>query len=113
MSGQTRTGSARLNAYHGTKRQLVGSSAGQVAPAWRTSNGASAAAAINGSVSPPSKKAPQRGSKILLSSLPMDVAEAEIEVGEFNHFSPYTIPSLLVGAIQENGWTYKGNVYNL
>jgi hypothetical protein len=43
----------------------------------------------------------------------MDVAEAEIEVGEFNYFSPYTIPSLLVGAIQENGWTYKGNVYHL
>jgi len=79
MSGQTRTGSARLNAYHGTKRQLVGSSAGQVAPAWRTSNGIGGAAAINGSVSPLSKKVSQRGSKILLSSLPMDVAEAEIE----------------------------------
>lgn len=113
MSGQTRTGSARLNAYHGTKRQLVGSSAGQVAPAWRTSNGTGGAAAINGNVPPLSKKASQRGSKILLSSLPMDVAEAEIEVGVFNYLFPYTIPSLLVGAIQENGWTYKGHVYNL
>ncbi|KAI9438596.1 hypothetical protein H4582DRAFT_184044 [Lactarius indigo] len=77
MSGQTRAGSARLNAYHGTKRQLTGTSAGQVAPAWRSTNGAAAA---NGSTSPLSKKAAlQRGSKILLSNLPMDVAESEIE----------------------------------
>ena len=113
MSGQTRAGSARLNAYHGTKRQLLGSSAGQVAPAWRTFNGTGGAAAINGNVSPPSKKASQRGSKILLSNLPMDVAETEIEVGVFNHFPPYTIPSLLVGAIQENCWACKGHVHNL
>jgi THO complex subunit 4 len=84
MSGQTRAGSARLNAYHGTKRQLIGTSAGQVAPAWRTSNEAGVAAAINGNTTPPSKKASQRGSKILLSNLPMDVAEAEIEVSTFN-----------------------------
>ncbi|KAH9171369.1 hypothetical protein EDB89DRAFT_2070911 [Lactarius sanguifluus] len=77
MSGQTRAGSARLNAYHRTKRQLTGTSAGQVAPAWRSTNGAAAA---NGSTSPLSKKAAlQRGSKILLSNLPMDVAETEIE----------------------------------
>ena len=111
MSGQTRAGSARLNAYHGTKRQLVGSSAGQVAPAWRTPNGTGGA--INGSVSPLSKKVSQRGSKILLSHLPMDVAEAEIEVGVFNYSPPCTTPLLLVGAIQENGWTYKGHVHNL
>lgn len=43
----------------------------------------------------------------------MDVAEAEIEVGVFNYFPPCTTPSLLVGAIQENGWTYKGHVHNL
>ncbi|KAH9061105.1 hypothetical protein EDB87DRAFT_1611995 [Lactarius vividus] len=77
MSGQIRAGSARLNAYHGTKRQLTGTSAGQVAPAWRSTNGAAAA---NGSTSPLSKKAAlQRGSKILLSNLPMDVAETEID----------------------------------
>jgi len=76
MTGQTRAGSARLNAYHGTKRQLTGTSAGQVSPAWRTANGA---AAVNGSSSPLSKKALQKGSKILLSSLPMDVAESELE----------------------------------
>ena len=79
MSGQTRTGSARLNVYHGTKRQLIGTSASQVAPAWRTSNGTGGPAA-NGSKSPLSKKALQRGSKMLLSNLPMDVAETEVEV---------------------------------
>jgi hypothetical protein len=81
MSGQTRTGSARLNAYHGTKRQLIGASASQVAPAWRTSNGTGGPSATNGSTSPLSKRALQRGSKILLSNLPMDVAETEVEVG--------------------------------
>ena len=80
MSGSTRAGSARLNAYHGTKRQLIGTTANQVAPAWRTSNGGGPAA-TNGSTSPLSKKALQHGSKILLSNLPMDVAEAEVEVG--------------------------------
>lgn len=81
MSGQTRTGSARLSAYHGTKRQLIGPSAGQVAPAWRTSNGIGGAAATNGTTIPFLKKSLQRGGKILLSNLPMDVAETEIEVG--------------------------------
>jgi THO complex subunit 4 len=81
MSGSTRAGSARLNAYHGTKRQLIGTTASQVAPAWRTSNGTGGPAATNGSTSPLLKKALQHGSKILLSNLPMDVAEAEVEVG--------------------------------
>ncbi|KAI0261664.1 hypothetical protein BC834DRAFT_895358 [Gloeopeniophorella convolvens] len=60
MRGQTRTGSARLNAYHGTKQQLVGTNAGQVAPSWRSTT-------------------LQQGSKIMLSNLPMDVAESELE----------------------------------
>ena len=75
-----RAGSARLNAYHGTKRQLIGTTASQVAPAWRTSNG-TGGPATNGSTPPLPKKALQRGSKVLLSNLPMDVAEAEVEVG--------------------------------
>ncbi len=81
MSGQTRTGSARLNVYHGTKRQLIGIAASQVSPAWRTLDGTGGPAATNGSASSLSKKALQRGSKILRSNLPMDVAEAEVEVG--------------------------------
>lgn len=82
MSGSTRAGSARLNAYHGTKRQLIGATATQVAPAWRTSNGTGGPAATNGTTSPLLKKALQHGSKILLSNLPMDVAETEVEVGK-------------------------------
>ncbi|KAI9509257.1 hypothetical protein F5148DRAFT_978611 [Russula earlei] len=78
MSGQTRTGSARFNAYHGTKRQLMGS-AQQVPPAWRTSLGIGSTAATNGSTAHLSKKNLQRGSKILLSNLPMDVVETEVE----------------------------------
>jgi hypothetical protein len=81
MSGSTRAGSARLNTYHGTKRQLIGTTASQVAPAWRTSSGIGGPAATNGGTSPLLKKGLQRGSKILLSNLPMDVAETEIEVG--------------------------------
>ena len=88
MSGSTRPGSARLNAYYGTKRQLIGTTASQVAPAWKTSNGTGGPAATNGSTSPLSKKALQHGSKILLSNLPMDVAEAEVEVGI------YLLPSI-------------------
>lgn len=86
MSGHTRAGSARLNAYHGTKRQLVGTTTSQVAPAWRMSNGVGGATAVNGNTSPFSKKASQKGSKILLSNLPMDVAETEIDVGTFSCF---------------------------
>jgi THO complex subunit 4 len=81
MSEQTKAGSARLSAYHGAKRQLIGTSASQVAPAWRTSNATGSPAVTNGSTSPLSKKAFQRGSKILLSNLPVDVAETEVEVG--------------------------------
>lgn len=81
MSGTTRTGSARLNAYYGAKRQLIGTTASQVAPAWKISNGTGGPAAANGSTSSLPKKSLQRGSKILLSNLPMDVAEAEVEVG--------------------------------
>jgi hypothetical protein len=81
MSGSTRAGSARLNAYHGAKRQLIGTTASQVAPAWRKSNGTSGPAATNGSTPPLPKKELQRESKMLLSNLPMDVAEAEVEVG--------------------------------
>jgi len=110
MSGQTRAGSARLNAYHGTKRQLTGTSAGQVAPAWRTANGA---AAVNGSTSPLTKKALQRGSKILLSNLPMDVAESEIEVRALTFSFLSIVPSLLAGAIQENSGPNQGDVHHL
>jgi hypothetical protein len=113
MSGQTSAASARLNAYHGTKRQLLGTSARQVAPAWRTSSGSSGSTTLNGKSAPLSKKTLQRGSKILLTNLPMDVAETEIEVRVLDCFSPYMVPSFLLGAVQENNRPYEGHVYHL
>ncbi len=110
MSGQTRAGSARLNAYHGTKRQLTGTSAAQIAPAWRTTNGV---AAVNGSTLTLSKKALQQGSKILLSNLPMDVAESEIEVRTLAFSIAYIVPLLLAGAFQENSGPNQGHVHHL
>lgn len=66
---------ARLNAFHGPKRQLLGNHAGQAAPAWRTNGVLPAqAAGIKG-------KAPaESGSRIFLSKLPVDVGEKEVEV---------------------------------
>lgn len=58
---------ARLNNFHGTKRQLVGH---QVQPAWKPNAAANKAA----------QQAEASGSKILLSRLPMDVSEKEVEV---------------------------------
>jgi THO complex subunit 4 len=51
----------RLAHYHGAKRQLLGNQAGQVPPAWRD------------------QRPKDPGSKILLSRLPPDVGELEVE----------------------------------
>lgn len=74
---QTHTQHARLNTYHGPKRQLLGNQSGQAPPAWR-----------NGITAPGQSKRPsgststqEGGSKILLSRLPADVTENEVEVG--------------------------------
>ncbi|KAK7681360.1 hypothetical protein QCA50_015451 [Cerrena zonata] len=60
----------RFNNYHSSKRQLLGNQPGHAAPAWRVNNPAAPA---------PGKKVPEQGSKILLSRLPLDVAEEEVE----------------------------------
>ncbi|KAH7886848.1 hypothetical protein F5I97DRAFT_1870706 [Phlebopus sp. FC_14] len=60
MQGQSRA-PARLHSYHNTKRNLLGNQAGLVAPAWRD------------------QKPKEQGSKILLSRLPLDVGETEVE----------------------------------
>lgn len=52
---------ARIANYHSSKRQLLGNQAGQVPPAWRD------------------QKHKDQGSKILLSRLPPDVGELEVE----------------------------------
>jgi len=71
---------ARLNNFHGPKRQLLGNQAGYVPPAWRVAGPSS-----TGSVGGPNhlvkgKQAAQEpGSKIFLSRLPTDVGEKEVE----------------------------------
>lgn len=66
--------STRLNAYHSPKRILLGGQASQVAPAWRDQ-----------------KPMQDLGSKILLSSIPSDVGETEIEVSPVIRFLVYEI----------------------
>lgn len=61
----------RFNNYHSTKRQLLGNQPGHAAPAWRVNNPAAPAQG---------KKVPEQGSKILLSRLPLDVGDEEVEV---------------------------------
>ncbi|CAL1699276.1 unnamed protein product [Somion occarium] len=58
---------ARFNTYHGPKRQLLGNQAGHTAPAWRVNTPAAG------------KKPIDQGSKILLSRLPLDVGDDEVE----------------------------------
>ncbi|KAJ7485301.1 hypothetical protein FB451DRAFT_1337579 [Mycena latifolia] len=69
---------ARLNAFHGPKRQLLGNQAGYAPPAWRTgpSTGAYSAAGV---YAKGKQVATEGGSKIFLSRLPMDVGETEVE----------------------------------
>ncbi len=74
---QSRQSSARYHTFHGPKQQLLGNQAGHVAPAWRA--GSSGTHGVAG----PSGKAKQitnPGSKILLSRLPVDVPEKEVDV---------------------------------
>ncbi|KAG6845107.1 hypothetical protein H0H87_000806 [Tephrocybe sp. NHM501043] len=66
---------ARLNTFHGPKRQLLGNHAGHAAPAWKNvpspqdahSTGKGKQAQLDS------------GSKIFLSRLPLDVKETEVE----------------------------------
>lgn len=60
----------RLNAYHSPKRGVLGNQATQPPPAWRTNQRAASG----------SGPAADIGSKILLSRLPADVMEEEVEV---------------------------------
>ncbi|KAF9219518.1 hypothetical protein BS17DRAFT_740665 [Gyrodon lividus] len=60
MQGQQRPPS-RIGTYYNPKRHLLGNKAGQVPPAWRD------------------QKPKEQGSKILLSRLPPDVGEVEVE----------------------------------
>lgn len=61
QASMQRSASTRIANYHSSKRHLLGNQAGQVPPAWRD------------------QKQKEQGSKILLSRLPPDVGELEIE----------------------------------
>ncbi|KAJ7666180.1 hypothetical protein DFH06DRAFT_984817 [Mycena polygramma] len=70
---------ARLNAFHGAKRQLLGNHAGHAPPAWRTAGPSTGPySAANGQARGRQSTA-EPGSKIFLSRLPMDVGETEVE----------------------------------
>ncbi|KAJ7108507.1 hypothetical protein C8R44DRAFT_802884 [Mycena epipterygia] len=69
---------ARLNTFHGPKRQLLGNHAGHAPPAWRTA-GPSTGPYSAGAGYAKGKQVATEGSKIFLSRLPMDVGETEVE----------------------------------
>lgn len=77
MQTSRSAGPSRLSSYHGAKRQVLGNTAGHPAPAWHPKH-------LNGVVPPPPKRSQGHteapGSKIIMSDLPHDVKEAEIEV---------------------------------
>ncbi|TFY56482.1 hypothetical protein EVJ58_g7619 [Rhodofomes roseus] len=64
---------ARLHTYHSSKKQLLGNQT-HAPPAWRTAPGATPNGKKAGHMA-----AAAKGSKILLSQLPVDVAENEVE----------------------------------
>lgn len=63
---------ARLNTFHGPKRQLLGNQAGHTPPAWRMDVVPTPGQVLQG-------QAVEQGSKIFLSRLPVDVGEKEVE----------------------------------
>ncbi|KAF8813144.1 hypothetical protein BYT27DRAFT_7181730 [Phlegmacium glaucopus] len=69
---------ARLNTFHGPKRQLLGNQAGQAPPSWKTSASVAPGQVHATSVSK-GKAAQEQGSRIFLSRLPVDVGEKDVE----------------------------------
>ena len=72
---------ARLNSFHGPKRQLLGNNAGKAPPAWRIP-----AAVAPDQASAKGKMVQEQGSRIFLSRLPVDVGEKDVEVGVYYCF---------------------------
>jgi len=70
---------ARLNSFHGPKRQLLGNHAGQAPPSWRMPAPVTTSQVGATSVSK-GKAAQEEGSRIFLSRLPVDVGEKDVEV---------------------------------
>jgi THO complex subunit 4 len=69
---------SRSNSFHTPKRKLIGHQAGQAPPAWRVSDPAQGPASLQAKNK--LKMQEQLGSKILLTNLPSDVGEKEVEV---------------------------------
>ncbi|KAK0219961.1 hypothetical protein IW262DRAFT_1461113 [Armillaria fumosa] len=65
----------RYNTFHTPKQQVLGNNAGHAAPAWRVAGSSGA----NASIRKGKQATSQAGSKILLSRLPVDVSEKEVE----------------------------------
>jgi hypothetical protein len=116
MTGQSY---ARLNAYNGPKRQILGNQAGRAAPAWKTTNGVPPPGTMSsqGVQGKGKHAALEQGSKIFLSKLPLDVDELEVEVS--------TIAMVLLlcvvlkvarsrtGAVQEDCRSAEGVLFGL
>ncbi|KAF7426136.1 hypothetical protein PC9H_008502 [Pleurotus ostreatus] len=71
---QNRPAHARLNNFHGQKKQLLGRKAGNAPPAWR---GTAPVPTFPGAAK--GKQVAQNGSRIFISNLPLDVVEQEVE----------------------------------
>ena len=88
---------ARINSFHGPKRQLLGNHAGQAAPAWKVAayNQVGATSASKGKV------AQDQASRIFLSRLPVDVGEKDVEVGACHHLTRYHLNSFFARSCLE------------
>ena len=69
---------ARLNSFHGPKRQLLGNHAGQAPPSWKM--GSVSSNQVTATLVSKGKAAQEQGSRIFLSRLPVDVGEKDVEV---------------------------------
>ena len=92
---------ARLNTFHGPKRQLLGNHAGKAPPSWRTTAPTDASVSNGSAVR-------EQGSRIFLSRLPVDVGEKDVEASArcalntlpFDHVNGF-----LLGTVQKDGGT--------
>jgi len=87
------------------KRQILGHPAANVQPAWRASIS---------TATQEQKVLDDRGSKILLSRLPVDVGESEVQVRKITRASnAEKILNVRLGTFQEDGGTVEKRVFSL
>ncbi len=101
----------RYNTFHTPKQQVLGNNAGHAAPAWRVAGSSGA----NASIGKGKQAASQAGSKILLSRLPVDVSEKEVEVSASRYLTdtllnknPFFRRELFTGIVQEDRRAIEG-----